>query len=195
MDHRTFLRELASTRRGFLSGMAMGCVLPGQVFATRDDAEDLEAAARLFGLSFEEKDMQAAARRAAGARQNYVALRKHPVDWWTAPAWKFDPLPPGVEPPSMDQKAEFAIPKSDGSTKPEDLAYASITQLAGLLRAGKVSSRQLTELCIARLKKHDPQLLCVITMLEKEALASYVESRIRASGGSLASRPPAPPSS
>ena len=57
MDHRTFLRELASTRRGFLSGMAMGCVLPGQVFATRDDAEDLEAAARLFGLSFEEKCM------------------------------------------------------------------------------------------------------------------------------------------
>jgi Asp-tRNA(Asn)/Glu-tRNA(Gln) amidotransferase A subunit family amidase len=172
MDHRTFLRELASTRRGFLSGMAMGCVIPGQVFATRDDAEDLEAAARLFGLSFEEKDMQAAARRAAGARQNYVALRKHPVDWWTAPAWNFDPLPPGVEPPSMDGKAEFAIPKSDGSTKPEDLAYASITQLAGLLRAGKVSSRQLTELCIARLKKHDPQLLCVITMLEKEALAT-----------------------
>jgi Asp-tRNA(Asn)/Glu-tRNA(Gln) amidotransferase A subunit family amidase len=176
MDHRTFLRELASTRRGFLGGLAAGCVLPGRLLdtpdAVGDDAEDIAGAARLFGLSFSDDELKSAARRAARARGNFLALRKHPVDWWTAPACNFDPLPPGAKPPSLDGKAEFAVPKRDDPTAPEDLAYASITELAGRLRAGKVTSRQLTQLCLSRLKKHDPKLLCVVTLLEKEALAT-----------------------
>ena len=52
----------------------------------------------------------------------------------------------------------------------DELAFASITEQASLLAAKKLSSRELTELYLSRLKKFDPLLKCVVTLLEDHAL-------------------------
>jgi len=52
----------------------------------------------------------------------------------------------------------------------EDLAFAPVTTLAPLLRSGKVTSTELTQMYLARLKKYGPRLECVITLTEELAL-------------------------
>jgi Asp-tRNA(Asn)/Glu-tRNA(Gln) amidotransferase A subunit family amidase len=52
----------------------------------------------------------------------------------------------------------------------EDLAFAPVTKLASLVRARKVTSTELTQMYLARLKKYGPRLECVITLTEDLAL-------------------------
>src|SRR3989440_3493330 len=53
----------------------------------------------------------------------------------------------------------------------EILAFASVRQLAELVRTKKVSSVALTQMYLARLKKYDSVLKCVVTLTEERALA------------------------
>ncbi|PPK88856.1 Asp-tRNA(Asn)/Glu-tRNA(Gln) amidotransferase A subunit family amidase [Neolewinella xylanilytica] len=55
------------------------------------------------------------------------------------------------------------------------LEWATVEQLAGLIYNRKITSRELTEFFLARLKEHDPTLHCVITLTEERALAKADE--------------------
>ena len=89
-----------------------------------------------------------------------------------APALDFDPVPPGMtidtaqRPPRPTLRTAGSRPKNL-----EDLCYATIPELGALIRTRKVSSVDLTQMYIARLKRLDPQLHCVITITEDRALA------------------------
>jgi Asp-tRNA(Asn)/Glu-tRNA(Gln) amidotransferase A subunit family amidase len=58
-----------------------------------------------------------------------------------------------------------ARPNSD-----EDLAFTSIRHLGTLLRSRKISSVELTRLYLARLRRYDPLLKCVVTFMDEVAL-------------------------
>ena len=53
----------------------------------------------------------------------------------------------------------------------EDLAFATVSQVAPLLRDRKITSLALTQMYIARLKRYDAKLHFVITLTEERALA------------------------
>ena len=53
----------------------------------------------------------------------------------------------------------------------EVLAFASVRQLAELVRTKRVSSQALTEMYLQRLKKYNALLKCVVTLTEERALA------------------------
>ncbi len=53
----------------------------------------------------------------------------------------------------------------------EDLAFAPVTELAPLIRDGKVTSTELTQMYLARLKKYGPRLECIVSLTEDLALA------------------------
>jgi Asp-tRNA(Asn)/Glu-tRNA(Gln) amidotransferase A subunit family amidase len=52
----------------------------------------------------------------------------------------------------------------------EELAFASVGRLAALIRTRKVTSVELTEMYIGRLKKYGPVLHCVITLTQDRAM-------------------------
>jgi Asp-tRNA(Asn)/Glu-tRNA(Gln) amidotransferase A subunit family amidase len=52
----------------------------------------------------------------------------------------------------------------------DDLAFATVPQLAELLRTRRISSTELTKMYLARLKKYGDKLLCVVTLTEDLAL-------------------------
>jgi Asp-tRNA(Asn)/Glu-tRNA(Gln) amidotransferase A subunit family amidase len=58
----------------------------------------------------------------------------------------------------------------------EALAFASVRQLAELVRTKRVSSVALTEMYLRRLKKYDPTLKFVVTLTEERALAQAKEA-------------------
>jgi Asp-tRNA(Asn)/Glu-tRNA(Gln) amidotransferase A subunit family amidase len=58
------------------------------------------------------------------------------------------------------------VPDSD-----DDLAFLPAHRLSALLRARKITATRLTEVYLARLRRLNPTLNCVVTLLESQALA------------------------
>src|SRR5215472_1901622 len=53
----------------------------------------------------------------------------------------------------------------------EDLAFAGVDRLSGLLRAGEVTPRELVELYLARIERLDPRLGAFVSVRPQAALA------------------------
>lgn len=155
--------------------------MPADTLASaRLDDADVAAAARVLGLDFTASERDSLRQDLEEQREAFAALRGALPENATAPALRFDPLlhrpglaaalahaaaRPGAE-PIWRLPARVDRPASD-----EDLAWLPITDLAVLLRGRQVTSEELTRLALARLRRHDPQLRCVITLLEDRALA------------------------
>lgn len=179
------LRRAMLTRRELVASLAGGVAAaawpgggPG-----RGDVEDLAAAERLLGLSFTEEERRQTARRVAMHRRRLEELRAAPISRWTPPALRFDPRPAGRPGPEGDTPAAWDPPADLPAVETsEDLAFATVDELAGLLRAGSVTSVQLTRGCLERLKRFDPILRCVVTLLEDRALedAARADAELRA---------------
>jgi Asp-tRNA(Asn)/Glu-tRNA(Gln) amidotransferase A subunit family amidase len=52
----------------------------------------------------------------------------------------------------------------------DQLAFLPVDNLAELIRGRQISSRELTQLYLGRLKKYDPMLLCVVNLTEELAM-------------------------
>lgn len=105
-------------------------------------------------------------------RAGYDSLRTFKTPYETFPAMMFDPHPIGFQFPEKKTNPEFQIP--EGVELPEDLqevAFYSIPQLASLLKNRKITSEQLTNLYLDRIRRYDAQLLSVITITDSLALA------------------------
>ena len=104
--------------------------------------------------------------------KGYDEIYKLHIPNSVAPALLFDPVLPGMtfetvrKPLRMSQALSIAVPNNI-----EDLAFASVRELAELVRTKKVSSLALTEMYLQRLKKYDPILKFVVTLTEERALA------------------------
>ena len=87
------------------------------------------------------------------------------------PAIHFDPTT-GVAVPPSDETNAVELPKLDVN-KPadqDDLAFLGVAKLGHLLRTKQLTSVELTTLCLDRLKKFDPVLKCVVTLLPELAM-------------------------
>ncbi|MFZ0743434.1 MAG: amidase [Terracidiphilus sp.] len=114
---------------------------------------------------------------------SYKALRKLNLPNSVAPSFVFHPLPAIKKEMSADCEtlpcpsasetvgidSVDRVPSAPANI--EDLAFATISQLASLLRARKISSLALTQMYLGRLKRYDPTLHFVITLTEERAIA------------------------
>ena len=110
--------------------------------------------------------------RARQERDRYAGLREVPLDHEVRPALAFDPAPwagdAATGPRGAVEISEPAARRRPDS--PEDLAFATVTELAALVRTRQVSSVELTRLYLDRLRRYDPVLHCVVTYTEELAL-------------------------
>jgi Asp-tRNA(Asn)/Glu-tRNA(Gln) amidotransferase A subunit family amidase len=84
---------------------------------------------------------------------------------------QFNPRVPGTALPRIRQV--FRPGKPDSVQRPanlESVAFWPITQLAELIRTRKVSAVELTEMYLARLRRYNPKLNCVVTLTSERAL-------------------------
>ena len=101
-----------------------------------------------------------------------------------APALLFDPVLPGMTFETV--RKPIRISKAPSIAAPnnlDDLAFASVRQLAELVRTKKVSSFALTEMYLRRLKKYDPTLNFVVTLTEDRALAQAKKADAETAAG------------
>ena len=117
-------------------------------------------------------------------RGSYDPIRALKLPNSVAPAFVFHPLP-AAGTNAIHFKTEMktmhvdpAVPRAwtpdPAPVVPvgkEDLAYATVSQLASLLLARKIKSVDLTRMYLTRLKRYDSKLHFVITLTEDRALA------------------------
>ncbi|MBV9182015.1 MAG: amidase, partial [Acidobacteria bacterium] len=117
-------------------------------------------------------------------RQNMAALyerrvgpRKIALPAGLAPATRWDPVLPGLTPRAKADR--FLGSKLDPVPLPasdEDIAFASLVNLARWIKQGSLSSERLTRIYLERLERFDPKLRCVITLTRDRALRQAKEA-------------------
>ncbi len=144
--------------------------------------ETAAAAAQVVGLEYTETELAAMLMELRSMRAQSLQSRTLPLAHDVLPAIQFTPLAPGIpyrpsrlaelgpsligEPESEPGSQDVARPKS-----PDDLAFADIPTLSRWIRARAISCEELAEFFIARLRRLDPQLHCVVSFTEERALA------------------------
>jgi len=168
------------SRRAFLESAALvgasSTLFPGILYAQASGKDeitvaDIEAAERLAGLSFtpEERDMML--EDLQNSVDDYRELRELRLPNDVPPSMTFDPQLGGKVAPRLQSRVpvNWRPDEVERPASAEDLAFLTVPQLSGLLRERKVTSRELTELYLSRLKKYDPVLECVVTLTEDRA--------------------------
>ncbi len=146
-----------------------------------DDA--IAGAAGLQALEFTPAERELMNESVAEHRGNYLKLRAVPIENAVIPALVFNPLLPGIRnrgdapsPPASSAGSASRAASNPRSrpllvTRPAaaDLPFQPVTVLSELIRTRQVTSMELTELYLERLKRLGPRLECVITLTEELA--------------------------
>ncbi len=112
----------------------------------------------MMGLSNNQRSIQAI--------HQYSLVNAVPMSMW------FDPVPSNFKKETIQKPIDWNLPKS--VTLPankEELAFYPVHKLAVLIKNKKITSTELTQLYLARLKKYGDTLQCIVTLLEDRALA------------------------
>lgn len=163
-----------------LSGLPLAAQTQGQPASAAGQLADMEAMERIAGLAFREADRKAAQSQVRELQNAYKAMREAGIGYDLAPCTPF--VPQGRVPkPSKAKRFRLDGPMPELPAKEEMLPFLPVLDLAKFLRAKKLTSEKLTRVCLARLAKHGPELQCLITLLEREALeeAKKADEEIR----------------
>jgi Asp-tRNA(Asn)/Glu-tRNA(Gln) amidotransferase A subunit family amidase len=187
-------------RRGFLAACSRAgitsALLPGTLYTLAAQAQEsapdskpgelpkitpalLDQAAMLAGVGpFTDEQKKMMLDGLNEQRGDYEKIRALKLPNSVPPAYVFHPQPAAAA--KAAPRIEAEKPRSAAWTphaqvhapgRIEDLAFASISELASLLLARQITSAALTNMYLARLKRYDSKLHFVITLTEERALA------------------------
>lgn len=162
-----------------LAGVGVGtCAFQRALAAQAEQAgqvtpELIEQAEWIAGIQLTEEDRRSVAAAVERDQRKFEALRKVELKNSVPPALAFFAAAPQEARAAVDRLAIQPLASKQAVERPaldEDLAFLPVTKLAALLKAKQISSTELTRLYLARLKKYDPLLKCVVTLTEELAL-------------------------
>lgn len=145
---------------------------PSPTPAPRITKEMMHQAEKLIGIELTDAQEAMALPSVNRNLDAYEANRKIDVPLDTEPAIAFHPTRAKKElyvPKTKFRFSKVAVPPPQFNNI-EELAFATVPQLAELIRTRRISSTELTKMYLARLKKYGPKLLCVVTLTEDLAL-------------------------
>jgi Asp-tRNA(Asn)/Glu-tRNA(Gln) amidotransferase A subunit family amidase len=175
------LSSPSEKRRSFLAYFAgaglSSTLLPGVLWAQAESApkvtlEMLKSAEEIAGLEFTDAERALLIDGVNQHLASYAKLRAIPLPNSVPSSLRFSPVLPGMKfdmarrPLKMSAGRAVKRPASL-----EDVAFWPVTQLAQLIRTRQVSSVELTGMYLERLKRYDPTLKFVISLLPDVAMA------------------------
>lgn len=168
LDRRAFMGWFGATGLG-------GTLLPGVLWAKVQEAgeltpEILADAERVAGLEFtpEEREMML-----EGLERNldaYRRLRLVDIPNSVPPALHFEPQLPGRPYPTEERPFRMTREAVERPADLEEVAFWPVTRLSELVRTRQVTSVELTEMYLERLREHGPKLEAVVTLTGDLAL-------------------------
>jgi Asp-tRNA(Asn)/Glu-tRNA(Gln) amidotransferase A subunit family amidase len=143
---------------------------PSPTPAPRITKEMMRQAEKLIGIELTDAQEAMALGGVNRNLDSYETVRKIDIPLDTEPAIAFHPTRAKKEQYVSKTKFRFGKVELPPFKSVEDLAFATVPQLAELIRTRKISSTELTKMYLDRLKKYGPKLLCVVTLTEDLAL-------------------------
>ena len=148
----------------------LSCTSANKSFFSKND---LKKSQKIIGLKFSKNYLDTLHPYLIRNRKGYDSMRSYSLNYQRFPSLQFNPHPIKFEiPKKVNENSNYGdlinleIPK-----RMEDIAFYTIPQLNSLIRQRKITSLELTQLYLKRLKEHDRTLFCVITLTEKLALS------------------------
>ena len=169
LDRRSFMSYFAGA--GLSSTLFPG-VLWAKLTAGADiTVETIASAEEVAGVHFDQAERELMLDGLKQQEQRIEALHKVPLDNSVSPAIVFDPLPPGKKIQSEPRRpmVRSKVPHRAMPSDVDEVAFLRVTELSELVRRRKVTSLELTQMYLARLRKYDPVLRCVISLTEDRA--------------------------
>jgi Asp-tRNA(Asn)/Glu-tRNA(Gln) amidotransferase A subunit family amidase len=175
LDRRDFMKTC--------SGMGLaGTLFPGVLWAQAQaqgakkiTKEMIDNAAAIADVPIADDYKEMMLENLNDQAKGYEEIYKLHIPNSVEPALIFSPVVSGTKYETEKWPMKMsAAPKTWSGGVPknlDDLAFASVRELAELVRTKKVSSIALTEMYLERLKKHDPTLKFVVTLTEERARA------------------------
>ncbi|HEX9311124.1 MAG TPA: amidase [Gemmatimonadaceae bacterium] len=169
LDRRSFM--------GYFAGVGLTSTLfPGVLWAklaagAEITVETIASAEEVAGLHFDPAERELMLDGLKQQEQRIEALHKISLANSVSPAILFNPLPPGKKISTGPRRAmvRSSSPPRAVPADLDQLAFLPVTELSELVRRRRVTSVQLTQMYVARLKKYDPVLRCVISLTEDRA--------------------------
>ncbi|MEP6857576.1 MAG: amidase [Gemmatimonadales bacterium] len=169
-DRRSFM--------GYFAGAGLSSTLfPGVLWAklaagAEITVETIASAEEVAGLHFDPAERELMLDGLKQQEQRIEALHKVSLANSVSPAIVFDPRPPGKKIPAPMHRpmVRSKVPARARGADVEELAFLPVTELSELVRRKRVTSVELTQMYLARLKRYDPVLKCVISLTEDRAL-------------------------
>ena len=139
--------------------------------------EQIAAAEALLGLSFTPDQRQQMLEIVTGRREQYHGIRAADLDNSVPMALHLDVHAADPNPAPVPRSYPMsAQPPVTRLADLEDAAFYPVTQLAELIRTRQVTSLELTEMYLARLRRYDPQLQCVAAYTDELAIRQAIRA-------------------
>src|SRR5689334_21363310 len=143
---------------------------PSPTPALRVTKEMMDQTEKLMGVELTDAQEAMALGGVNRNLDSYETVRKIDVPLDTEPAIAFNPARARKELYAPKTKFRFGKVEAPQFKTVEDLAFATVPQLAELIRTRRITSTELTKMYLDRLKKYGTKLLCVVTLTEDLAL-------------------------
>jgi len=159
------------SRSFFILAILLVLMTSGFIYQTSSISGDwVKKAQYLLGLQLTDNEIDSMLPELEDHLKGYSFNRGFKISNEVIPAIKFDPVPAGYQWRNNKARPAFS-PLPTGLPKTSEYAFLTVHQLAALIKSKQISSVELTRYFIARLKKFDPTLKCVINFTEEYALA------------------------
>lgn len=166
--------ELTCDRRNFLEYFAaIGITTSLAQEGTGEEGitvDDIAAAEKIAGVRLTEAEREEIVEGLNRDVRNFERVREKGIDNGVPPALVFDPRPPGATFSTEEKAIDFSEVEVAESRIVEHLPFLTLLELGALIREGQITSMELTELYLGRLRELDPELLCVVNLTEELAL-------------------------
>ena len=134
--------------------------------------EDLKTAQKVLDLNFDQNEIEQMLRNVNQTLAGIKELHNYEIDNSTPPAFTFRPQHSGKPIASSQKQQNWQLPTNvQMPANKNELAFYTVAQLSVLIKERKITSVELTQFFIDRLKKHGNTLQAVITITEERAMA------------------------
>ncbi len=132
---------------------------------------DLVIAAKVIGLKFTEPETDSMLNNVRTFRNDYTNMRKYPLDNSVPLTLSHSPVLPGMRFETKQLPINWNIPSNVLMPKNKnELTFYSLLQLASLIKNKRITSVELTQFFLDRLKKYSDTLQSVISYTEDIAM-------------------------
>jgi Asp-tRNA(Asn)/Glu-tRNA(Gln) amidotransferase A subunit family amidase len=168
---------------GFILSFVFGAFVWPKIESSPITAAVVAEAQKIIGIEFTPAQRDSMLNSLNSQAKQYQDLRKLNMPNSVVPALNFNPTPIGFTP--QDKTNGFKLSKIDQVKLPanrDELAFYTIRQLSELIRTKQITSIELTQFFIDRLKKYNPKLLFVVNLTQEHALkqAAQADAEIKA---------------